>query len=422
MSRISHLLSLPLLVLLLLSLAVAPTAAASAVGVSIGLITLGDPLTLYLYHFSPASPPTPFSSPPISPTSSNSTVVLLNHAPGEESFIVSPPTPPHSTEWLMPLSSDVASTMIHYDPSSTHPALQVDQIHPFLPIDGFPVGRISHLLWSDAKGSYYALVEDDDDAGGDLFLSLYADVVEEVLDRSPAAVANVTLSVGEGHQVELIEQSSAMSQRRQTVFLLTLVWDEKDTTLGLLWLLDLNNGTVSAKPTSYSPDTFLWLPMLAYSEKRDALYATVAVYGADGSVDRLLVDRVDWVNGQVTHLAEALPLPDVGLDSLTVRLDDDAGELYVVYRSTDPTSGASNLTVAVINVDTKQVRLALQMSTNDYPMAVGLTYTSKTSSPAAPPQSLPHSQQVGKQAAAGVGGLSRRQAPKDRKRQMRASR
>ena len=419
MSPLPHFLSLPLL-LLLLSLATVP--ASAAVGLTLGLLSLNDgPSPFYLHHFNLSHPPSALT--PVSPTSPNSTILFLNDNDAE-SLIFAPPTPPSSTEWLIPLQVEAGGVLLHFDPSIG--VVQVDQVHPSLTVHGTPGGTIQQLLWSDTRQFYYGLVVDDDNSGGDLFVSVYEDVVNEVLANPATASANVTLSVGDGHQVELMEQSTAISQRRQVVFLLTTIWDEDVTTLGLVWALNLTTGTLS-KPIAYNPNTWLWAGFLAYSEHRDALYAVVPVWDSTGSrVERLLVDRVDWVTGNVTHVVEAVPIPDAGLDCLAVTLDDDRGELYLAYRSMDPEVEGYTLLVTVVNVDTKKVSNIVEMTTVDALMGVGLTYShtqrdTHTQPPSASPQHQASGVQLQKRGRAGSGEVER-QGLKGRGQRVEASR
>ena len=364
--------SLRLFLFLALAVVAAPSfASAKAIGLTLGLVGIGDYSAFYLYHLNLTSVASGRDSTPVSADSNASTVLFYNYQP-YEAFLFAPP-PKNSTEWLIPLSSEAGEVVVHYDVAVD--ALQIDQVHGGLLVGDWSGGDIQQILWLESQMSFYAISVDQNARRGELYLSFYADMVIELQKQHPHPIDNQTLSVGSNHQVFLPKQSMAVSQKQELFFIMAEYFsaDLTSTSAGL-WTYDVINRNVSKQVAYRNDSSKLFVSTLVFSEKRQALYAVVAVWGPSGqTVVQLLVDQIDWTTGEVAHIATAIPFPKAGLDCLTTALDDESGDLHIVFRSIDPAVSGYVILITSVNVDSQVVRTIAELPTYDALFGTGFT-------------------------------------------------
>ena len=355
--------SLPLFLYLALAVVASPSvASAKATGLTLGLVGIGDYSAFYLYHFNLSSVASGRDAP-IS-TDSNASTVLFNSYHPDQAWLFAPPQG-SSTEWLIPLSTEAGEVVVHYDVAGQY--LQIDQVHAGLLVGDSSEGDLQQILWLESQLSYYGISVDQDTRRGELYLSIYADMVSELQKHHPHPTDNQTLSVGANHQLVLLKQSMAVCQKQNLFFILAEYFSaDFSSTIAGLWTYDVVDKNVS-KLVAYRNDssTNVFVSTLVFSEKRQTLYAVVAVLGSSGQVVQLLVDQIDWKTGEVIHIATVAPIPKAGLDCLTTSLDDETGDLYIVFRSIDPAVYGYVILITSVNVDNRVVRTIAELPTYD---------------------------------------------------------
>ena len=357
--------------------------AASAVGLTIGMTTDDDNSIFYLYHTSLSSnmsgPSAPPVSPPVMPTSNGSSILFLNYA-SYEALMFAPPQG-SNREWLIPLDDDSGGIVVHYDTSTG--LLQIDQMHGGLVVGPYTNGDIQQILWIEQQQTFYGLSVDEDYVKGELYLGVWADMVDELQKEFPKPAHNITVSQGPNHEFVIEKQTMAVSQQHQLMFFMPAVWNQKTyVQYAVLWAYDIVNKNLS-KPVMYRniSSTQAFLTTLVYSEQRNALYAIVTLFsGSTSRANQVLVERIDWTTGAVQHITDAVPVPNAGLEQLSATIDDDSGDLYIVFESIDPNVEGYVIIINTVNVDTKEVKVLRELPTLDTLMGIDLTYPTTTGS------------------------------------------
>ena len=363
-------------------LALVDATAAAVTGVTLGMVSADDMAFFYLYHLPLNTTTTGLSTVPIrgltpvTPASNGSTILFLNNN-ADEGLMFSPPQG-SNTEWLIPLDVEAGGTVVHYDVATK--LLQIDQVHGELKAGSYHFADIQQILWLEAQHSFYGFSVDADYVHGYLNMDLYADMVNELQQRDPEPVHNLTLTLGTAYDQFILEkQTMAVSQKQQLMFLMPGVWNQKTNLYyAVLWTYDVVANTVS-KPVAYRNDSTIvpFISTLVYSEKRTALYAIVAVFSESSDrIVQLLVDRINWTTGAVTNITSAVPLPDAGLAELSATLDDDSGDIYITFMSIDPKVAGYVIFINTVNVDTSEVNTVAELPTNDIPLSVSLIHSS----------------------------------------------
>ena len=359
-----------LLCSLLAVLSLVDATGAAVTGLTFGMVTQGDSGTFYLHHLPlnvTAAQPTV-----VTPTSNGSTILFLNND-AYEGLMFSPPQG-SNTEWLIPLDNEAGGVLVHYNMSSE--LLQIDQVHSGLMVGPYVHGDIQQILWLESQQSFLGISVDENYDRGELYLDFYADMVNELQQSHPEPVDNITLSLGAHNQYLLDKQTMAVSQKDQRLFLMPQVWNQQTNLFyAALWTYDIVNMSVSG-PVGYrnNSSTMNFISTLVYSETRGALYAVVAVfYPFDNAAVHLLVDRIDWTTGEVTHITDDIPVPKAGLASLRATLDDDSGDIYVTFLSVVPNVAGYVILINTVNVDSNEVHTLAELPTVDIPLGIDLT-------------------------------------------------
>ena len=395
-----------LLCSLLAALALGDIAAAAAVeSLTLGMLTQSDTGTYYLYHLSLNA--TVAESTAVTPASNDSTILFVNNNVDED-LMFSPPQG-SNTEWLIPLDNDSGGMMVHYNVSSQ--LLQIDQVHGGLRVGPYVDGDIQQIVWLEQQQSFLGVTVDQDYVLGELYLDFYANMVDELQRRYPRPVDNITLSLGKPNEFFLEKQTMAVSQKQQRLFFMPGVWNQPTNRFyAAVWVYDIANMSVS-EPVGYRNDssTTLFTSTLVFSEQRDALYAVVGL-AQSGVLLQLLVDRIDWTTGAVTHITKSIPVPKAGLLSLRAALDDASGDIYVTSLSIAPNVAGYVVLINTVNVDTGAVTKLAELPSMDIPLGVALTasFSESGSERRAPRRPVQHAWATPSSASAARLDLSKR--------------